>query len=106
MRFSIKFLKLLTVLSLCSCQVYRSNFDCCPVSGVPCTSVTELESMIVETQKGPDILLTCQLCTPSEDPCFDANHYTKRIWLNDRILPDGSLEQGHYVYFQTCEVDL
>lgn len=40
-----------------SCQVYRSNFDCAPGEGIPCRSVTEIESMIVESCEGPDILV-------------------------------------------------
>lgn len=44
-----RFVVSLFLLTLCSCQTYRSNFDCSPGKGVRCTSVTDIEKMIVET---------------------------------------------------------
>jgi len=59
----------LVVLSLwlSSCSVYKQQFDCPPPSGIPCASVTEIESMIVETDKGPDLIVKPEM---EEDHCF------------------------------------
>jgi conjugal transfer pilus assembly protein TraV len=54
-------------LWLSSCSVYNQQFDCPPPSGIPCTSVTEIESMIVETDKGPDLIIKPEV---EEDHCF------------------------------------
>lgn len=40
-----------------SCSVYENDFDCPPDIGVPCTSSSDIESMIIETDHGPDIFL-------------------------------------------------
>ncbi|CUI18206.1 Type IV conjugative transfer system lipoprotein TraV (plasmid) [Candidatus Protochlamydia naegleriophila] len=40
-----------------SCSVYENDFDCPPDIGVPCTSSSDIESMIIETTHGPDIFL-------------------------------------------------
>ncbi len=40
-----------------SCSVYENDFDCHPDIGVPCTSSSDIESMIIETTHGPDIFL-------------------------------------------------
>ena len=51
---------------LSSCQVYRAEFDCQPGYGVPCTSVTDIEKMIVETpDNSPDTFLGY---LPSKNP--------------------------------------
>jgi hypothetical protein len=45
-------------LGLTACSpVYEQTFDCPPGEGVPCTSVTDLEALIVETNEGPDIFI-------------------------------------------------
>lgn len=56
---NIKILVCLASLSLVlsSCAMYRQDFDCPPEMGVPCTSVTDLEAMVVDTKKGPDLFL-------------------------------------------------
>ena len=38
-----------------SCAVYNKHFDCSAPSGIPCRSVTEVESLIVENEEGPDL---------------------------------------------------
>src|SRR5258706_13568325 len=46
------------LMILTSCKVYNSQFDCSPSPGGPCTPLTTLEKMIVETPEGyPDIFL-------------------------------------------------
>lgn len=40
-----------------SCSIYNQKFDCPPPSGIPCASVTDIEDMILDTEKGPDIIV-------------------------------------------------
>jgi hypothetical protein len=77
------------LLLLPSCAVYRRQFDCPPEEGVPCTSVSDLEQMIVETECGPDLFLTAEpVCLPAR----------KRVWMNACYAPDGRWIPAHYVY--------
>lgn len=87
----MKFIFFIILFFLSSCAVYRQQFDCPPDCGVPCTSVTDLEQMIVETDKGPDIFLSnpadqCSVCM------------RKKIWINECQYPDGRWIPGHYIY--------
>lgn len=84
---------LLVGLSLClsSCAIYRQKFDCPPEPGVPCTSVTDLEQMIIETDVGPDIFVgsTSQGCTQV--------YGKKRVWIVGQRNCNGCWIPGHYV---------
>jgi hypothetical protein len=84
------YLLLIPLLLLPSCAIYRRQFDCPPDQGVPCTSVTDLEQMIVETEKGPDIFLS-----NPPDPCTSCA--CKKIWINAYNTPDGCWIPGHYI---------
>lgn len=54
----LKYIVAILGLGFASCsQVYEQTFDCPPAKGVPCTSVTDLEAMIVETKTGPDVFI-------------------------------------------------
>jgi hypothetical protein len=78
---------------LCSCQTYRSNFDCQPGCGVPCTSVTEIERMIVETpDESPDIFLGY---LPS--PCSETSCLVRKVWIAEKELLSGMIVEGHYI---------
>ena len=81
-----------------SCQVYRSQFDCAPSSGVPCASVSEIESRIVETTEGPDLFLKSHALRPSvpEEPYVDSS--MRRVWIPPAKDPSGTVIEGHYVY--------
>jgi len=107
-------LLILSLVLLTSCQTYRSQFDCPPSEGIPCTSVSEIQKMIVETPDGgPDIFLgkvptaTCSDC--SKKRCrthagrTSPNSDRKRIWVEE-CGSGCSYVQGHYIYFdETCE---
>ena len=61
------FLGVLSLL-LSSCAIYKQQFDCPPPAGIPCASVTEIESMIVETEKGPDLIVKPEV--EEDNHCF------------------------------------
>ena len=86
----------LTILT--SCTEYRSHFDCSPGRGVPCTSVSKIESMIIETSKGPDIFTGCQ---EKREAWKDkkANLKICRVWIEEAETEDGHVIGGHYLYF-------
>ena len=56
-------LLLIAIMSifLSACSIYKQEFDCEPPKGVPCTSETDLEAMIIETNKGPDLFLPVEV---------------------------------------------
>jgi len=110
---NIKFTSLLLLTLTTSCQVYQSNFDCPPCDGVPCTSVTEIQKMIIETPDGgPDIFLgkyndsSCSSCTPDKPcrkkECPDQSKTIKRIWVEAENSGKSHTE-GHYIYFEPSE---
>ena len=73
-----------------SCAIYRKQFDCPPDQGVPCTSLTDLEQMIVETDHGPDLFLTGEPVA--------CKTLCKKVWISADYLPDGRWVPGHYIY--------
>ncbi|MFI5343143.1 MAG: hypothetical protein ACHQUC_02870 [Chlamydiales bacterium] len=92
-------------LLLSGCQMYRTDFDCPPGVGVPCTPVTDIEKMIVETPKGgPDIFLGY---LPSESILSDScrnkccDRPQRRVWIESKTLPCGTYIEGHYIYINT-----
>lgn len=105
---------ILSALLLTSCQTYKSTFDCPPGEGIPCTSVSEIQKMIIETPDGgPDIFLgkipsrTCSDCSKKRCRTHSgrtgANSEMKRIWV-EGLESDCSSVQGHYIYFQeSCQ---
>ena len=85
-----KFLILMQLLS--SCSSYKKSFDCPPPQGIGCYSVSEIESMVVEKEKGEDLFIakspknnsSCKKC---ENPPL------KRAWVSG----------SHYIYFSLKE---
>ena len=104
MRYHICLLVFLT-----SCCMYKRDFDCPPAKGIPCTPVTTLERMIVESPCGPDEFLGCvpKLVDVQKDPtCRCTSNagptepFQRRIWISS---PD---ERPSYIYFKeedACE---
>jgi hypothetical protein len=96
---------------LTSCQVYRSQFDCPPGCGVPCTPLTTLEKMIIETDEGPDLFLgylpreeqDCECFNPGRSLECPHNKAVRKIWIEGKNLPCGTYVEGHYVYYPTRE---
>lgn len=85
--------------------MYQSDFDCLPCVGVPCTSVTDIEKMIVETPEGsPDIFLGyLPSCNNSLDSCGKkcSNCPQRRVWIESQTLSSGTYIDGHYIYINT-----
>lgn len=73
------FLILVITCFLESCAIYRGQFDCPPDRGEPCTSVSELESRIIETNHGPDIFLRSK---PIAKSCRLKSLPKRKIWIN------------------------
>ena len=89
--------------------MYKQEFDCHVPQGVPCTSETDLESMVIDTSQGPDIFLPPQV----EDTAISchkrkqcpAQRFTsalgRKVWMCDQTLGEGGYIQGHYIYQTT-----
>ena len=75
-----------------SCAIYRRNFDCPVDKGVPCTSLIDLEMMIIETKCGPDLFLD-----DSTERVGSTCHY---VWINDPSYRGG----GYYCCLR-CDAD-
>ncbi len=105
---------ILAMVFLTSCQVYSNRFDCPPCEGVPCTSVSEIQRMIIETPEGgPDIFLgktpstTCSDCSKrrcrTHTSRSSTNTEKKRIWVEGSVFGCSNVE-GHYIYFdENCQ---
>ena len=99
----------LTILSLTSCAIYQQDFDYQPPVGVPCTSETDLESMVVETNKGPDLFVPMEKETESKSKCAChkcqglsttsiCSDLNRKVWICHHLTEDGCSVQGHYIY--------
>lgn len=101
----------LTIL-LTSCGVYQRDFDCPPGVGVPCTSVTDIEAMIIETECGPDLFLgaqeTCCTCKTQPKSCCNGKDYTKplgKVWICPQTDIHGNNIDGHYMTIAKPETE-
>lgn len=97
---------LLALLS--SCTGYKSSFDCPPGKGIGCKSVTQIESMIVENDRGSDFLghvsqrdarsadrcLSCEVEPTQNQPSSDSS---KRVWIHGSVTETGKLVGSHFV---------
>lgn len=89
-----------------SCQMYRAHFDCPPGEGIPCTSVTDIESMVIETGRGPDVLAGSESgawksLIPVLPPC-----QARKVWIADINTKCGCHIEGHYIYiYPTTRTD-
>jgi hypothetical protein len=89
---------------LTSCAIYQQDFDSSPPLGISCTSETDLESMVVETKKGPDLFVPIEreiesktrwAYCKSQDGCATLN---RKVWICHHLTDDGCCIQGHYIY--------
>lgn len=90
---------------LSSCAMYKRQFDCPIPCGMPCTSVTEIESMIVETVDGPDVLViteekSCSCSHPKDKYCGCQHGNGRIIWICNRRAPNGVPIRGKSVYVE------
>ena len=97
--------------TLSSCSIYKQQFDCPPPAGIPCASVTAIEGMIVETDKGSDLLVKpevnqdnhCFWCGSQKAGCAfpsDSSKCHRKIWICSQ-QNESCLTKGHY--FQKSE---
>jgi hypothetical protein len=95
-----------SILVLSSCSIYKQQFDCPPPAGIPCASVTEIESMIVETDKGADLIVKPEV--EENNHCFwcgaqkpglsfpsKTSKCNSKVWMCSQ-KKDGCLKSGHY----------
>ena len=94
------------LLLFTSCSIYKQQFDCPPPAGIPCASVTEIESMIVETEKGSDLIVKPEVA--KENHCFwcgsqkAGSAYPPKSWKGNQKIwicsqkNDDCLERGYY----------
>lgn len=88
-----------------SCAMYKQEFDCPPPQGIPCTSETDLEAMIIEIDSGADLFLPLSeegklFCskrhiTPAERVCAALD---RKVWVCRQFTKDGYSVQSHYIY--------
>jgi hypothetical protein len=115
---------ILLSLLLCSCSVYKNDFDCAPGKGVPCQSTSQISSMVVEREGGDDVFIPstgkmslnskCKGCrNPSvkhvdlsrgfvdedEGLIYQRPKLVGRVWVNSQNTPMGSRVSTHYIYF-------
>ena len=94
------------LLLLPACSIYKQQFDCPPPSGIPCASVTEIESMIIETEKGSDLIV--KPAVEEENYCFwcgaqktgsasllKNSKCNRKVWICSQ-KKEGYLMKGHY----------
>ena len=70
---------------------------------MPCTSETDLESMVVETNQGPDIFIpidkehcSCRKCKNSTAPICSA--LNRKVWICHSFIKEECRIRGHYIY--------
>jgi len=79
---------LLHLFTLSSCAIYQPDFDCPVPCGVPCCSVTDLESMVEEQKQGADLFL------PQQESAVNriCAAFKRKVWIADGTC------QGCYLY--------
>jgi conjugal transfer pilus assembly protein TraV len=106
MNLILKKIPLFFGLLLSSCAMYQQEFDCPIPPGVSCTSVTDLESMIIETDRGADVLLTPNNCCESKSKscsCKKKGVVTNskseepKVWVCQQLIGENCQRQGHYL---------
>lgn len=106
---------LMALAMMTSCTGYKRCFDCPPAVGVGCKSVSEVEGMILEREKGEDLFLAgleskgkCRDCTKSRTSAVDEEDgevvihkkdLLKRIWIRGTSTSAGNHLDDHHVYF-------
>lgn len=103
---AIRFLALLGLPLLAnSCQMYRSNFDCPPCEGIPCTSVTNIESMVIETNKGADVVAGSQTGAWKRLIPASISDQVRCVWISTVDDEDGNFCRlgGQYIYLVPSE---
>jgi len=84
--------------------MYKQDFECPIPKGVPCTSETDLEAMIVETNQGADLFIPvikkeCTCRSKKKISCSENNvlPLIRKVWICQQATDDDYI-QGHYIY--------
>jgi hypothetical protein len=98
---------LILLIALSSCAGYRTHWGCCPARGVPCTPVTEIEGMIIESDEGPNIFLGSESDRkplPGKRSCaLSLSPNVHRVWITETTAK-GEYCQGFYLYLnEECD---
>lgn len=103
MKSKTLWISLLSLL-LTSCSGYRGQWDCRPAKGVPCTSVTDIEAMIIESDVGPNIFLGSESDQKPDqtqkmsNDCVNSLHpKVYRVWIAPKSDATGKCNQGFYM---------
>ena len=94
----------LFLIFLQSCQVYKSDFGSPPDKGISNKSLSEIDSMVIESDgTGPDVLVERdshldQLIKRPSCHC-EVRSGNQRIWVPPRTAADGSVVGGYFIYF-------
>lgn len=83
---------IMSLTLLTSCQIYKKDFDCPIASGIPCQSVSEIESMIIEQEEGSDYL-SCD-----EHP---KEQRKQEVWIRQEISKEGNVTPERYFEVKT-----
>jgi hypothetical protein len=70
---------------------------------MPCTSVSEIESKVIETEEGPDLFVGLQKpgqCLWKVKVFACEKDSIKKVWIEDAMDSCGNLICGHYIYLQ------
>ncbi|CAF24153.1 hypothetical protein [Candidatus Protochlamydia amoebophila] len=97
----------LMCLLLPSCAIYKQQFDCPAPKGIPCTSVTAIESLIVETQEGADFLVYPPLKDKkNEETNQGLAALPPRVWICNQAKEKMGIK-GYYIQqAESIEPDL
>ncbi len=79
--------------------MYKSQFDCPPSPGIPCTSVTDLESMIVEMHRGPNLIAGSQTGSWNHLVPVLQEGQARKVWM----AGEEGCQPGHYIYLTPDE---
>ncbi|MDB2613577.1 hypothetical protein N9Y92_00270 [Chlamydiales bacterium] len=80
----------------------------CPIPcGIPCTSLSEIDAMVIETPDGEPDIFTGQKIRGRKTPCkrrrsscsSKKSDEIGRIWIEGSSNQKGDYIEGHYIYF-------
>jgi len=103
----MKYLLLCLLFLFTSCSNYRSNFDCPVYSGAGCKSVSQIEAMIEENERGSDCFTGTCSSSCNKKSCYKSvpSAYEEvvggkaKAWVCPHFNSTGHYVDGHYIYF-------
>lgn len=96
----MRLLNLLIVIALTSCcRPYKAHFDCPINEGAPCTSMTKIESLIVETEEGQDIFIGSKW-----GHAFPRPNKATKIWVSPFAAKNEGIPEGYINLLEECGI--